>query len=66
MNDLSRGPDGLPYPFPVVYCRDCNAVRKVDPYVRGFPPDVAKAKLRRSCREHGCKGEPEYIAGVRL
>jgi hypothetical protein len=64
--DLSRAPNGLPYSFPVVYCCNCNAVRAVDLYVDGFPPDVAKRKLIKSCKAHGCKCDPHYLAGARI
>jgi len=53
-----------PYAFPVVWCANCNAVRAVFPDGRGFPPDIAKRKLAKSCREHGCKCDPQYMAGV--
>lgn len=49
---------------PTVTCDKCGTQMVVSPYVRGFPPDVAKRKLRKACRAKGCDGEPQYMAGI--
>jgi len=51
---------------PTVTCDKCGRQAVVSPYVRGFPPDVAKRKLRKLCRADGCDGEPQYMAGLLL
>ncbi len=35
----------------------------VRPDGRGFPPDIAKRKLRKVCKEAGCSCDPVYQAG---
>lgn len=50
-------------PVPTVTCDQCGRKAQVVPDGRGFPPDIAKSKLRRLCRADGCQGEPEYRAG---
>jgi hypothetical protein len=49
---------------PAVTCDRCGAHLVVVPDGRGFPPDIAKRKLRRQCRANGCSGEPQYRAGI--
>jgi len=48
---------------PTVTCDTCGRRAVVEPTGRGFPPDVAKNKLRKACRNSGCNGEPQYRAG---
>jgi hypothetical protein len=31
---------------------------------RGFPPDIAKRKLRKLCASNGCSCDPVYRAGI--
>ena len=49
---------------PIVTCDKCSAHLVVVPDGRGFPPDIAKRKLRKQCRAKGCAGEPQYQAGL--
>ena len=49
---------------PTVTCGKCGRQRIVVPDGRGFPPDIAKRKLRKECRADGCDGEPQYRAGL--
>jgi hypothetical protein len=60
VNEIQVGPE------PTVTCDKCGRRAVVQPYVRGFPPDVARNKLRKACRSAGCDGEPQYRAGVQL
>jgi len=58
--DIVAGPE------PTVTCDKCGRRAVVQQTGRGFPPDVAKNKLRKACRLAGCDGEPQYRAGVRI
>jgi len=49
---------------PVQTCRLCGRSVVVVQGGRGFPPDVAKRKLRKLCAADGCACEPEYTAGI--
>jgi hypothetical protein len=49
---------------PAVTCDQCGDHLIVVPDGRGFPPDIAKRKLRKQCRAKGCDGEPQYMAGI--
>jgi hypothetical protein len=49
---------------PTVTCDACGDRQTVVPDGRGFPPDIAKNKLRKRCRAKGCAGEPQYRAGI--
>jgi hypothetical protein len=49
---------------PTVTCNGCGDRETVVPDGRGFPPDIAKRKLRKRCRAKGCEGEPQYMAGI--
>jgi len=49
---------------PTVTCDKCGRQQVVHPDGRGFPPDIAKRKLRKACRANGCDGEPQYRAGL--
>ena len=31
---------------------------------RGFPPDIAKRRLRKNCAERDCQCSPRYTAGI--
>jgi hypothetical protein len=55
-----------PNPDPTVTCDKCGRQLVVQPTGRGFPPDVARNKLRKACRANGCSGEPQYRAGMAL
>ena len=55
-----------PHPYPIKFCVLCEHVERVNPDGRGFPPDIAERKLRKSCKERGCSCEPDYFAGVVL
>lgn len=48
-------------------CKTCGRVEVVKPDGRGFPPDIAKRRLQRSCKDAGCEWcVPEYRAGLLL
>ena len=49
---------------PTVTCDQCGDRQVVLPDGRGFPPDIAKRKLRKRCRAKGCQGEQRYRAGI--
>lgn len=49
---------------PTVTCQLCGRSRIVTPDGRGFPPDIAKRKLRRECAANGCACDPQYRAGI--
>lgn len=44
-------------------CRLCHRFIVVVPDGRGFPPDIAKRKLKRFCNAFGCPSAPQYTAG---
>ena len=48
---------------PMQTCRLCGRVEAVTPDGRGFPPDIAKRKLKRWCAANGCPSDPQYTAG---
>lgn len=48
---------------PTQTCQVCGDVEVVRPDGRGFPPDIAKRRLAKRCREAGHKCEPKYLAG---
>jgi hypothetical protein len=67
MSSSTGGWDGVPPTIePTVTCRLCKRRQVVNPDGRGFPPDIAKRKLRKVCQAAGCPCEPIYRAGVRL
>lgn len=45
-------------------CKVCGRVVWVDVYARGFPPDAAKRKLMKLCKQDGHKAEPAYLCGI--
>lgn len=49
---------------PTVTCQLCSRQVVVQPDGRGFPPDIAKRKLRKLCKAAGCPCEPSYLAGI--
>ena len=53
-----------PGPEPTVTCELCGRRLVVTPDGRGFPPDIAKRKLRRECQANSCPCKPVYLAGV--
>jgi hypothetical protein len=63
---MSDNPAAAPSPDPTVTCDKCGRRAVVVPDGRGFPPDIAKRKLRKQCRAAGCDGEPQYRAGIML
>jgi len=48
---------------PQVLCEECLVSVLVDYSMGEFPPDVAKKKLLKICREKGHDSKPKYIAG---
>lgn len=48
---------------PIQTCQLCGREETVTPDGRGFPPDIAKRKLRKKCKANGCKSDPVYTAG---
>jgi hypothetical protein len=51
---------------PVQTCQLCQRSVIVTPDGRGFPPDIAKRKLRKLCNADGCVSSPRYTAGFSL
>lgn len=49
---------------PVQTCQLCGRVETVTPDGRGFPPDIAKRRLRKRCNANACPSKPTYRAGV--
>lgn len=49
---------------PTQSCTECGRVEIVTPDGRGFPPDIAKRKLRKRCQAAGCPSKPAYRAGI--
>lgn len=49
---------------PTQTCQKCGRVEVVRMVGRGFPPDVAKRRLKKRCKEAGCASEPRYLAGL--
>lgn len=45
-------------------CQECGAVEVVRPDGRGFPPDIAKRRLAKRCRQAGHVSRPTYRAGL--
>jgi hypothetical protein len=41
----------------------CGAIEIVHPDGRGFPPDIAKKRLAKRCKESGHISKPTYRAG---
>lgn len=48
---------------PVQTCQLCGRTVAVTPDGRGFPPDIAKRKLKRLCSLSNCASDPKYTAG---
>ena len=48
---------------PTQTCSLCGRVEVVRPDGRGFPPDIAKRRLAKTCKANGCPSKPEYRAG---
>ena len=51
---------------PTQTCTLCGRVEVVRMDGRGFPPDIAKRRLRKACKAAGCPSEPQYRAGVQV
>ena len=49
---------------PTQTCQECGRVEVVRPYGRGFPPDIAKRRLKKRCNAAGCPSKPAYRAGI--
>ena len=47
-------------------CEICGDIEYVKFSGRGFPPDAAKRRLARRCKEAGHRCEAQYYAGVLL
>lgn len=48
---------------PQVLCEECLVSVIVDYTMGEFPPDVAKRKLLKICKEKGHVSKPKYTAG---
>ena len=44
-------------------CQLCGNSVEVKIEMKGFPPDTARAKLKRLCKSQGCEYKPKYTAG---
>ena len=62
--DKNRAPVIVATTEPTVTCDKCGDRLTVVQDGRGFPPDIAKRRLRNQCRAKGCQGEPQYRAGI--
>lgn len=49
---------------PTQTCQECGRVEVVRPDGRGFPPDIAKRRLKKRCVAAGCPSDPRYLAGM--
>ena len=49
---------------PTQTCQLCGRQQVVTQDGRGFPPDIAKRKLKKQCNANGCPSEPQYLAGM--
>lgn len=49
---------------PTVLCEECLMSVIVDYNMGEFPPDVAKKKLIKMCKEKGHVAKPKYTPGV--
>lgn len=49
---------------PTQTCQLCGQVEVVTPDGRGFPPDIAKRRLKNRCQAQGCPSQPTYLAGI--
>ena len=47
-------------------CKLCNRTEQVVPDGRGFPPDIAKRRLKKWCNAYGCPSEPAYTPTIRV
>lgn len=47
-------------------CLLCGRFAVVVPDGRGFPPNIAKNRLKKICKAAGCPCEPKYTAGLVL
>lgn len=45
-------------------CTFCGTFVVVEPTTRGFPPNVARRKLRKLCQAMGHESRPQYTAAV--
>jgi hypothetical protein len=51
---------------PVQTCQACGDFEIVKPDGRGFPPDIAKNRLKKRCEAKGCAHNITYRAGLRI
>lgn len=49
---------------PTQTCTLCGRVEIVRPDGRGFPPDIAKRRLKKACNAGGCPSKPRYRVGL--
>jgi hypothetical protein len=49
---------------PTQTCQVCGRVVIVTPDARGFPPNIAKRKLIKLCKNAGHDADPKYRAGI--
>lgn len=47
-------------------CQICDRYVVAVPSSTGFPPDIAKEKLRNLCLADGHESDPQYTAGFQL
>lgn len=52
------------YRPPMQRCQRCGLTEVVKPDGRGFPPDIAKRRLKKKCAHIGCPSDPIYSAGL--
>jgi hypothetical protein len=53
-------------PEPTQTCQVCGDVEVVRRSGSGFPPDAAKRRLAKRCKEAGHTCKPEYLAGISI
>lgn len=51
---------------PTQICELCGSFVVVVPDGRGFPPNIAKNKLKKICKTNDCPSKPKYTAGVSI
>lgn len=45
-------------------CALCGRTEQVAPDGRGFPPDIAKRRLKKWCKANGCPCRPVYTPTI--
>lgn len=51
---------------PTITCVLCGNVEVVHLTGRGYPPEMARKRLKARCKADGCPCQAQYLAGVRL